>query len=269
MADAEASHARSDALTRPIEHIEWADPRPHDRRARKRWRAAAAGLVGITAAGALALPDADAARLADPSCRIHTVTRGDTLSKIGHNYGVPLEEIKRLNPQLADPSFDRIYPADQVAYECAENAMAPARVEHVDVERFRNRWESDGVLSWESIIAELYLAGFRGDDLVTMAAISPGESGRRPSAVGDVELANGTWGYSYGAFQIRSLHAQDGTGGPRDAKALRDNVEHQAYGAFEVWRSQGFKAWTAYKLRWHEGHMGTARSVARDMGVLL
>jgi hypothetical protein len=233
--------------------------------------------IGVTAAlvlagvlgGALALePSAGAARLAEPGCMTHEVTRGDTLSSIARNYGLTLDELKALNPQLASPSWNLIHPGDQVAYACPENAMAPARVEHVDVSQWKNRWESDGVLSWESIIAELYDVGFRGDDLVTMAAITPGESGRRPGAVGDVELQNATWSESWGLFQIRTLRAQEGTGGPRDRVALKDNASHQAWAAYEVWRSQGFAAWTCWKLKWHLGHMDHARAVAQSMGVL-
>jgi hypothetical protein len=233
--------------------------------------------IGVTAAlvlsgiigGALALDGrADAARLADPSCWTHEVTRGDTLTSIARNHGVPLDVIKQLNPQLAEPSWNLIHPGDHVAYACPENAMAPARPEHVDVERFRNIWESDGVLSWESIIAEFYLAGFRGDDLVTMAAITPAESGRRPGAVGDLHLANATWDGSFGIAQVRALRAQEGTGGPRDAAALKGSVEHQAYGAYEVWRSQGFRAWTVFQKSWHLGHLAHARAVAQSMGVV-
>lgn len=234
--------------------------------------------IGVTAAlvlsgilgGALAFDGrADAARLAEPGCMTHEVTRGDTLSGIARNYGLTLDELKALNQQLAEPSWNLIHPGDQVAYACPENAMAPARPEHVDVSQWKNRWESDGVLSWESIVAELYLAGFRGDDLVTMAAITPGESGRRPSAVGDVSLQNATWGPSYNITQVRSLRAQQGTGGPRDADLLATSVEHAAWASYEVWRSAGsFRPWTAFLRGWHLGHMETARATAERMGLL-
>src|SRR5687768_10492682 len=42
-------------------------------------------------------------------------------------------------------------------------------------------------------------------------------------AVGDKELANDKWGYSYGGFQVRSLRADAGTGRIRDAERLDSN----------------------------------------------
>jgi hypothetical protein len=40
--------------------------------------------------------------------------------------------------------------------------------------------------------------------------------------MGDIGLQNGTWGPSVGLWQIRSLKAQYGTGGDRDASRLTD-----------------------------------------------
>lgn len=42
----------------------------------------------------------------------HTVQRGDTLSHIARDHGVPLSDLIAANPQIADP--DKIYPGDQV-----------------------------------------------------------------------------------------------------------------------------------------------------------
>lgn len=224
--------------------------------------------AAVTVTGSL-LPDADAARLAEPGCFTHEVTRGDTLSSIARNYDTTLDALRDLNPQLAVPSFDLIYPGDQVAIVCLGDAAPPPRVEHVDVSRWIGRWESDRTMSWEWVIAELYRAGFRGDDLVTAAAIAPGESGRSPFAVGDTHLENATWGSSYGFMQVRALRAQQGTGGPRDADALWENPEHQAWAAFEVYRSAGgFKPWSAWLKGMHKPYMDHARAVAESMGVL-
>lgn len=72
-------------------------------------------------------------------------------------------------------------------------------------------------------------------------------------AVGDVELANDVWGYSYGGFQIRSLRAHKGTGMYRDeekllrplfnARAARKIKLNQGWGAWSVYKSGAYKAY--------------------------
>jgi hypothetical protein len=57
---------------------------------------------------------------------------------------------------------------------------------------------------------------------VLATAIALAESGGNSDAVGDVGLENATWGPSVGLWQIRSLKAQTGTGGPRDVTQLKD-----------------------------------------------
>ena len=64
-------------------------------------------------------------------------------------------------------------------------------------------------------------------------------------AVGDKELANSTWGYSYGGFQIRSLRADKGTGRIRDAEELV-RPRFNAKSARAIKLSSGWKAWTTY-----------------------
>lgn len=65
------------------------------------------------------------------------------------------------------------------------------------------------------------------------------------SKVGDQELANTTWGYSYGGFQIRSLRAQKGTGGIRDEDSLRD-PDFNCYAAKAIKDDSGWKAWSTF-----------------------
>lgn len=64
-------------------------------------------------------------------------------------------------------------------------------------------------------------------------------------AVGDQELANETWGYSYGGFQVRSLRAQKGTGGTRDADELL-KPRFNARSAKIIRRESGWGAWSTY-----------------------
>jgi hypothetical protein len=64
--------------------------------------------------------------------------------------------------------------------------------------------------------------------------------------VGDKELANEKWGYSYGGFQIRSLRSQAGTGGIRDAERLLDPL-FNAKSARAIKLAQGWRAWSVYQ----------------------
>jgi nucleoid-associated protein YgaU len=64
-------------------------------------------------------------------------------------------------------------------------------------------------------------------------------------AVGDQELANEKWGFSYGGFQVRSLHAQTGTGKTRDALRL-DETRFNATSARRIKMDQGYTAWSTY-----------------------
>lgn len=63
--------------------------------------------------------------------------------------------------------------------------------------------------------------------------------------IGDVALANTTWGYSYGLWQVRSLRADKGTGRIRDELRLPDPL-FNAKSAYAIFKSSGFKAWSTY-----------------------
>jgi hypothetical protein len=70
------------------------------------------------------------------------------------------------------------------------------------------------------VVSAAIAAGFRGDALLTIVAIAKRESGWDAEAQGDLGIQTGEWGPSVGLFQIRTLHAQDHTGGDRDLYAL-------------------------------------------------
>lgn len=73
-----------------------------------------------------------------------------------------------------------------------------------------------------------------------------GEARANFSAIGDQELANEKWGYSYGGFQIRSLREQKGTGEFRDEnELLRPRFNCRAARAI---RNQwgGWGAWSTF-----------------------
>lgn len=63
-------------------------------------------------------------------------------------------------------------------------------------------------------------AGLDSDSAIIATAIAWAESNLKPNAVGDIALADVTWGPSLGLWQIRSLKADAGTGRPRDADRL-------------------------------------------------
>lgn len=63
--------------------------------------------------------------------------------------------------------------------------------------------------------------------------------------VGDQELANEKWGFSYGGFQVRSLRSHLNTGLHRDASRLPDPV-FNVKSALQILKEQGFSAWSTY-----------------------
>lgn len=67
------------------------------------------------------------------------------------------------------------------------------------------------------------------------------------SMIGDLDRVDATWGPSYSLLQIRSLKAQLGTGGLRDAQKLPDPAFNMHSG-FVIWQSWGnsFAPWSTY-----------------------
>lgn len=279
-----------DALHRPIRDIAWSDDRrPYDKRDRKRFRNAVAATLGISAtvAGCLALPSADAARLADPECYTHTVTRGDTLSSIARNYDTTLDALKAMNPQLAAPSYNLIYPGDEVAIVCLGDAEPPARVELPRTEWSAIKAEPyfecvingrryHHCVSDERIIVALFEMGWRGEELLTMASVAFAEGAPAIDAIGDEDLADAVWASSHGPFQIRAQWAADGTGAPRDRFALwnpadpQASLEHGAWAARELFlaRKGKFTDWSAFKNGSYMQFGSRMRAAAERIGAI-
>ncbi len=63
--------------------------------------------------------------------------------------------------------------------------------------------------------------------------------------IGDIELADDTWGYSYGGFQIRSLRSQKGTGGWRDEDLLL-HPRFNCKAAKAIHDDTGWAAWSTF-----------------------
>ncbi len=74
------------------------------------------------------------------------------------------------------------------------------------------------------------------------------------SMIGDIDLADATWGYSYGGFQIRSLRAQKGTGEIRDEDELL-RPRFNAKSAKAIKASQGWGAWSTYTSGMYKAYL--------------
>lgn len=108
----------------------------------------------------------------------------------------------------------------------------------------------------------LHAVGFDGEPLVTMLAVTLGESAGDPYAHGDRHITDDKWGDSVGWFQVRTVRAQKGTGGPRDEDALIDPMA-QAQAAWRI--SDGgtnFKAWGAWTNGSYRKFIDQAREAA-------
>jgi lysozyme-like protein len=99
----------------------------------------------------------------------------------------------------------------------------------------------------EARIAELARAsGFPESTIAKAVDVARCESGFRARALGDGHLVDLTWGPSIGVWQIRSRHADFGTGRPRDASRLIDPA-FNARAAYAI--SAGGTDWSAWTCR--------------------
>lgn len=274
------SDAPVDALTLPVENIRWKgdDPRPKPPKPWKTWLGigtTSVFVLGVGVMGASAGPET--ARLAPPGCIFHTVVKGDTVWRVAGEAGITLDVVARLNPQI--PRLNVIYPGDQIATACGVNELQRSEVvlipavTLVNVDRWLGERDQPGIASKKAVLAALYKAGARGNQLVTLGAITEGESGRKIAAVGDVDIQTGDWGPSVSVFQIRTLKSQTGKGTTRDIKRA-STLEGGALSAVELWnqsQERGHdpgKPWTAYLKGWHGPHLASYTAAATEMGLL-
>lgn len=87
-------------------------------------------------------------------------------------------------------------------------------------------------------------AGASQAQALISTAVAEAESGGNTQALGDVSLQDGTWGPSVGAWQIRTVKAQTGTGGTRDLNALYGQPAKQVQSAKDI--SGGFTNWNPW-----------------------
>lgn len=120
-------------------------------------------------------------------------------------------------------------------------------------------WDGPARLNARGLAAMAMAVGCAPWQAVFATAIALGESTGRTDAVGDTDLVDGTWSYSAGAWQIRGLHAQHGTGGTRDPQALLHNAWRNAVSMWEI--SDGcvnWRPWTVWRLNRHLQHLPAA-----------
>ncbi len=238
----------------------------------------AALVVGLVAAPSIAVAQRN--HPTPELCTIHTVQAGESMTGIAIAAGRMPWDVAPLNPHIANP--DLIYPGDQIAVDCTprvevapevpalvpESMPAALSVPLPPIVPTLQAYERDGVLTDEGIVATYFDAGFRGNALVTMSAITICESGGRPGAVGDVHLQSEKWNASIGLAQIRSLNAEAGTGSTRDGEQLHDPAFNAA-SAFAI--SSGgsnFQPWTCFTNGMWEGHVERMRAAAGALGLL-
>ena len=128
--------------------------------------------------------------------------------------------------------------------------------------------------------AELaYNAGFRGEQLVTMVAISMAENQPGdPWAMGPYDKtyntgkSEGKWQRALGLWQIRPLTNPDdpswvkSDGWRRFADLLDPQTNADA--AMLAFDQKGFDAWTTYTGKLHEPYLPQARAAVREMGLM-
>lgn len=85
--------------------------------------------------------------------------------------------------------------------------------------------------------------------------------------VGDQRLADDVWGYSYSAWQIRSLRADKGTGRLRDEEQLRDPA-FAARSAYAIYKGRDYRwvDWSTYNSGAYLGFMGDDPVAAVPVG---
>jgi hypothetical protein len=115
--------------------------------------------------------------------------------------------------------------------------------------------------------SEIYAAaqsvGLSSAAATIAVAVALAESGGDDTELGDVSLENNTWGPSVGVWQIRTLKAQTGTGGDRDAQALSGNLQRQALAMRNI--SSGginWTPWTTYTRGTYQQFLGQAQTSA-------
>ena len=120
------------------------------------------------------------------------------------------------------------------------------------------------VLSAAQVYSLARSVGLTHEQAIVAAAIAKGESGWRTDAVGDSGLADATWGPSIGLWQVRSLKAQQGTGGTRDAARLQEPAFNARAMAVISGGGSNWTPWTVYTSGAYRRHLAAVRRAVGD-----
>lgn len=128
-------------------------------------------------------------------------------------------------------------------------------------------------LSYAQVYALALAAGLTPQQAITATAISGAEVNGKavglpinPAAVGDVKLANATWGPSVGLWQVRTLKAETGTGRARDINLLT-NPQQNARAMAEISaKGTNWTPWSTYNDGLYRLHLAAATAAAGGAG---
>lgn len=108
-------------------------------------------------------------------------------------------------------------------------------------------------------------AGLDHERAVIATAISWAENDTHdPGRMGDLALQDATWGPSVGLWQIRSLKAQQGTGGTRDASRLTDPQFNARSMFAESNGGRNWRPWSTYTDGKYLRHIDAVRRAVGD-----
>lgn len=107
--------------------------------------------------------------------------------------------------------------------------------------------------------------GLSHEQAITATAIQWAENDTHDTgAMGDLSLQDAKWGPSVGLWQIRSLKAQQGTGGTRDASRLTDPAFNARSMFAESNGGRNWSPWSTYKDDAYVDHVAAVRKAVGD-----
>lgn len=109
-------------------------------------------------------------------------------------------------------------------------------------------------------------AGLTVPEAIIATAIALAESGGDDTSLGDVGLETAQWGPSVGAWQIRTIKSETGTGQDRDISALQGNLARQAQAMVDI--SSGgvnWQPWTTYDTGKYKQFLTPAQQAANGV----
>jgi hypothetical protein len=121
------------------------------------------------------------------------------------------------------------------------------------------------------IYAAARAAGLSAAQAITATAIALAESAGDDAALGDTNLVTSTWGPSVGAWQVRTLRAETGTGQDRDIAALQSGgLARQAQAMADIsGGGTNWSPWSVYASGAYQRYLGQAQAAAGASGVQL